>query len=108
MRLVIQPSSRTNKKFVAVFSEDNDKPKRIHFGAKGMRDYLLMNDPQSRFYEPNKATREKVKQRYIARHRNDKLNDPMSAGALSMFLLWNKPTLRESLADFTTRFRLVV
>jgi hypothetical protein len=30
----------------------------------------------------------------------------MSAGALSRWLLWNKPTLKESLEDFKNKFNL--
>jgi hypothetical protein len=32
--------------------------------------------------------------------------DPTSAGALSRWILWNKPTFKASLADYKRRFGL--
>jgi len=107
MRVEILPSTRQDKKFMAVFYEDSNKRRSVHFGAKGMRDFVLMNDKQSKFYEPDSTIREDTKRRYISRHRGDNLSDPLSAGALSRFILWNKPTLKDSIADFKRRFRLV-
>ena len=47
------------------------------------------------------------KQRYIARHsRRENWRDPTSAGALSRWVLWNKPSLRESISDYKRRFKL--
>jgi len=62
----------------------------------------------SEFYEPDKEIREKTKANYRRRHAKDNLNDPTSAGALSYFLLWNKPKLKESIRDYETRFNLKV
>lgn len=47
------------------------------------------------------------KARYLARHAaTERWNDPKSAGALSRFVLWNRPTLAASIADYKRRFRL--
>jgi len=44
------------------------------------------------------------RERYISRHKKDlKTKDPMKPGYLSMFILWNKPSLRASLADYKRR-----
>ena len=46
----------------------------------------------------------KLKMNYIKRHLKDlETNDYKRAGFLSMFLLWNKPTLKESIKDFNNR-----
>jgi hypothetical protein len=37
---------------------------------------------------------------------NGELNDYMSAGSLSRYILWNKKPLRESIADYKRRFNL--
>lgn len=48
------------------------------------------------------------RQRYLTRHRgmNEDWNDPTTAGALSRWILWNKPTFNASLADYKRRFKV--
>ena len=47
-----------------------------------------------------------LKKNYIKRHLKDlETNDYRRAGYLSMFLLWNKSTLRESVKDFNKRIK---
>jgi hypothetical protein len=47
-----------------------------------------------------------LKKNYIKRHLKDlETNDYKKPGFLSMFLLWNKPTLRESVKDFNKRIK---
>jgi hypothetical protein len=84
----VRPSPRQDKKFVAEFDDGT----KTHFGAKGMSDFTKNKD-------------EERKERYIARHKvNEDWTDPTKAGTLSRFLLWNKPTLEASIADFKKRF----
>ena len=46
----------------------------------------------------------KRKSRYIARHRKDlKTKNPVRAGYLSMFILWNKKSLNASIKDYRRR-----
>ena len=78
-----------NEKTVATFSDGTT----THFGDSRYEDYTMHRDEQR-------------KQRYIARHKHDKLDDPRSAGALSMYILWNKPTLTVSVQDFKRRFNV--
>jgi len=45
------------------------------------------------------------KKAYLSRHEKDlKTNDPRRAGYLSYYVLWNKPTVEESVRDFNRRF----
>jgi hypothetical protein len=68
--------------------------KKVHFGAKGSSTYIDHQD-------------EKKKDAYIARHRvNENFNNPMTAGSLARFILWNKTTLSASINDFKKRFNL--
>ncbi len=97
----LRKSKRENKKYVAYFENNT-----THFGDDSYRDFILMNDRNSKFYEPSKAEREKVRANYRGRHAKDNLNDPTSAGALSYYLLWNKPTLKASIRDFEKRFKI--
>jgi guanylate kinase len=92
----IEESPNKEKKLVAYFyDKDGKKIKTTHFGARGMSDFTQHKDP----------TRMK---RYLARHKGmgENWKDPTTAGALSRWILWGKPSLRESFNDFKKRFKL--
>ena len=93
----IKTSPKKDKKLVATFEIKDGKrssKKTVHFGAKNYSDYTIHKDPER-------------KQRYIQRHRkHEDWNDPTTAGALSLYVLWNKPTKKASIADFKRKFHL--
>ena len=92
--LSISPSSKADKKYMAKFQMDTGRTKTTHFGAAGYDDYI-------------KSKNEVKKAAYIARHKvNENFSDPTTAGALSRWVLWNKPTLSASIADYKSRFNL--
>ena len=92
--LSVKPSPTKTKKYVATFKLDNGKEKKVSFGAKGYTDYTLSKDDAR-------------KERYLNRHRaRENWNDPLTPGALSRWILWNKKTLKSSIADFKKRFKL--
>ena len=104
--LKIIPSTNKTKKYTAVFLVDGQE-RRISFGASGYRDYTLISDKTSKFYLPNKSDRDVVKASYIRRHeKRENWNDPMTAGSLSRFLLWERPTLKGAIKAFKKRFKL--
>jgi hypothetical protein len=81
------------KKYEAFFLV-NGKQKTQKFGAEGMSDYTIHKDIDRR-------------NRYISRHLKDlNTEDPMRAGYLSMFVLWNKPSFIASLKDYKTRLNI--
>jgi hypothetical protein len=89
----IKPSTRKTKKYDAFF-DINGKSKKVSFGAKGMNDYTITKD-------------ESAKEQYLIRHqKNEDWNDPFTAGALSRWILWNKPTLSAGISDYKKRFNL--
>ena len=91
-KVIIKKSTNPKKKYMAVFYENDKKIKTTHFGCAGMSDYTKHKDPAR-------------KQRYMNRHKSrENWSDPMSAGSLSRYILWNKPTLRASINDFKNRF----
>ena len=91
-KVIIKNSTLENKKKMAIFYEDGKKVKTTHFGAKGMSDYT-------------KHKNDERKQRYLDRHRKrENWDNPMTAGALSRWILWNKKTLRESINDYKQKF----
>lgn len=96
----IKPSTRKDKKYMAEFclckTKESccDKKTIVHFGSKGMSDFTIHKD-------------EKRKQMYLARHqKNENWEDFMTAGSLSRYILWNKPSLNESIKDYKLRFNL--
>lgn len=95
MKVEIKPSTNNNKKYMAIFFDDNNKRiKTTHFGAKGMSDFTIHKDKER-------------KERYLKRHqKRENWNDPKTAGALSKWILWNKPTLKGSIRDYKKRFNL--
>lgn len=98
--LKIEKSDNKNKKWQAVFEiEKNDKKKLkiVSFG------YNNPDDKQNDFTLHGDLER---RNRYIIRHTKDlKTNDPMRAGYLSMFILWNLPTLKSSVNDYNKRLK---
>lgn len=90
----ITKSNRDGKKMMAVFfNPSTGREKTTHFGSAGMSDFTKHKDPER-------------KQRYINRHKsNENWNNPSSAGALSRWILWNKPSLKASIADYRRKFK---
>ena len=91
--LNIRPSKTQGKKFDAVFVKPDGREIVQPFGQKGYSDFTKHKDVTRRT-------------RYLRRHRGmgENWNDPTSAGALSRWILWNKPTFKASLADYKRRF----
>lgn len=95
MKFKIVKSKVKGKKYTAIFECPKcNKTKTIHFGAQGMSDFTKHKDPER-------------KERYLKRHKkNEDWDNPMTAGALSRWILWNKDTYDESVKDFVERFNL--
>ena len=107
MKLIeIKPSTRKGKKLMAVF-EVNDKKITTHFGQKNARDYTLLNDKTSKFYLPKVKDRMAVKDAYLKRHmKRENWNAPMTAGALSKWILWTEPNLKSAIRNYKRKFKL--
>jgi len=91
----LKKSTNPEKKYMAIFyDEQRKKIKTTHFGSAGMSDYTKHKDDER-------------KNRYLTRHSaNETWNDYMTAGSLSRWILWNKPTLSASYNDYIKRFGL--
>jgi hypothetical protein len=82
-----------SKKYEITF-EKNGKTYTRKFGSAGMSDFTIHKDKERR-------------ERYISRHKKDlRTKDPMKPGYLSMYILWNKPSLKASLADYKRRLNV--
>lgn len=95
------PKSRTEKLKLISITKSPIKTKKLRanfsdgthtdFGAKGYSDYTIHKDPER-------------KKRYINRHRSrENWGNLKSAGALSLYILWNKPSLNASISDYKKR-----
>ena len=91
----LKKATTKGKKYTAVFyNENREKIATTSFGATGYDDYTKHKD-------------EDRKQAYLARHKNNEnWADYKSAGSLSRYLLWSKPSLSASYNDYIKRFGL--
>ena len=93
-KVVIKKSDKPGKKLMAIFTRDNGRTKKTHFGAAGMDDYTLTKDKEQRA-------------RYRNRHKKDNINNPESAGSLSWHILWGNSTSRsENIKTYKNKFNL--
>lgn len=68
--------------------------KQVNFGQKGYQDFTMHKDEQR-------------KKNYINRHMaNEDWNNWNTAGFWSRWLLWNKPTIQDSIKDIERKFLL--
>lgn len=93
MNVILTVSNRKNKKYrVSIESINLD----IHFGDNRYQDFTIHKNEQRKL-------------NYINRHRgNENWNNYYTAGFWSRWLLWNKPTLKESIIDIKNRFSINV
>ena len=92
--VIISRSTKKDKKLMAVFDFPDGRRKTTHFGGKGYSDYTIHKDPAR-------------KKRYDTRHaRREDWEDFTTAGALSKWILWNKPSLIDSFNHYKAMFSL--
>lgn len=90
MKLVELVKGKYPHKWTAIF----DDGKRVSFGHADYEDYTQHHDKERRML-------------YRIRHKKDlETGDSRRAGFLSYYILWNKPTIEESIADYKRRFHL--
>lgn len=89
----IKKANDGKHKLVAKFKK-GDKEINTKFGAVGYSDFTIHHDIER-------------KDRYLARHKkNENWNDPTTAGSLSKNILWNKSSIKASISDFKSKFKL--
>ena len=89
MLISIEEVNKKNKRFIATFKDGTT----TRFGQIDGDTFLDHNDNTKR-------------ENYVKRHIRDlRTKDPKRAGFLSMFILWNKSTLIESVNDYMERYK---
>lgn len=85
------------KKYKVVLTDKDGKTKTIHFGYRGAKDFT------------SGLRTEQERLNYLKRHKvNEDFNNLYTAGAWSANLLWNKKTLKQSIADMERRFNIKI
>ena len=88
--VILKKSTNDDKKYDAYV-----EGKKVSFGDRNYSDFTQHKD-------------EERKRNYISRHGsgNQNWNDLTTAGAWSRWLLWNKPTIRESIKSMEQKFNI--
>ena len=74
--------------------------KTTHFGARSYGDYTV-------YWKQSPKLARTKRQQYILRHRvRENWSDPTSAGSLSRYILWEKPTIQQAIRAFKSRFKI--
>lgn len=98
MKVIISLSDKPNKRYTAIFYDNDKKVRTTHFGYKDKEGY------GNTYIDHNK---DNIKDAWIKRHQvNGTFEDYMSASSLARYILWNKRTLTVSITDYKRRFNL--
>ena len=93
---MLNQSTKDEKKFmVSYLNQATNRIKTIHFGASKYLDYTEHND-------------EKRKNLYRLRHHKDKINDLTKSGCWAWWLLWSKPSLKDSIEEMEKHFGITI
>lgn len=87
--LTLYPSKAKGKRYT-IYVPRKGRGIKVDFGSSDHENYTIHKDPER-------------KRLYQVRHKNDHISDPYSAGFWSWWVLWNKPSLPESLKDAVAR-----
>jgi hypothetical protein len=89
---ILKKSKRDDKRLVIIMNENM----KHHFGLKGGKTFI-------------DGRTEKERQNYIARHKvRENWGNIHTSGFWAYHLLWNKPTLTESIKDVEKRFNVKI
>ena len=96
MNLYIYESARKDKRFLAIFVENDNIKFKINFGSKNGMTFVDHGDILKR-------------ENYLERHSalNEDWENPTTAGALSKWILWGQsPNINTNIELFKKRFKL--
>jgi hypothetical protein len=98
--LDVVPARDGVHKYKAVFLQDSGRKRTTAFGAVGYKDFI-------QYSKEDKDIAAEHKNLYLTRHRKtEHWDQPLTAGALSRWVLWNRPSLQESVEAFRKKFQL--
>jgi hypothetical protein len=85
----LYPSTVKGKRYT-IYIPKGDKQVKVDFGSSSHDNFTIHKDPER-------------KRLYRLRHKNDNINDPYSPGYWSWWVLWNKPSLMDSMEEAVVR-----
>ena len=91
---ILEKSSRPSKKYMITTPSE----KKIHFGASGYSDFTIHKNDARKY---NYINRHSVSEDWTKKGIN-------TAGFFSRWILWNKPSLEESIKDTERRFNIKI
>ena len=83
-------SNMKNKKYKVIIYKNEEKIKTIHFGDSRYNDFIEYSKINSQLANERKRL-------YLLRHKNDNYNDFLRASYWAKNILWNLPTLEQSI-----------
>ena len=97
--LSLTKSDKAGKKMMAKFKV-NGRERTVHFGSAPNKDYTIY------YATEGKEKADKMKAAYLARHSKTGENwkNPLSAGALSRWVLWSEPTVSAGIKQYKRVF----
>jgi tRNA U34 2-thiouridine synthase MnmA/TrmU len=90
----LYPSNISGKRYT-IYVPKGNRLIKIDFGSSEHENYTIHKDPER-------------KRLYRIRHKNDHINDPYSAGFWAYHVLWNKPSLQESMKDAVAMAKRII
>lgn len=92
IKLAIVKSTAKGKKWRAIFTDTKtDKQFSTNFGGEGYKDYTL-------------GATDAQREAYRKRHAKDNLDDPFSAGTLSMEVLWTVKDIKQAINAYAKKY----
>jgi len=96
----VSDSNNKNKKLKVVIYKDGIKVTTIHVGDNRYSDYI-------QYYRSSSSLADDRKEAYLKRHHKEDNTNPLTNAYWAKNLLWNKPTLEESISDIVNNSNLV-
>jgi hypothetical protein len=96
--LIYLQSGTGSKKYKVIIIKPNGQKKTVQFGAKGYSDFTIHKDKQR-------------KKNYESRHKSREnwgISGITTAGFWAKWLLWNKPSLQNSIQSTSRKFGITI
>ena len=99
MKVDIKKSTRSNKRYMAIFGDDSGNKSTTHFG------YADKNKTGDTFIDHNDDNKKKA---WIARHKvRGNFTDYKSASSLAKHILWEEKKVTDAIRKYKQKFNLL-
>ena len=99
VKLEIKNSQAKNKRFVAIFTDEKGKSKKVNFGLKNPKKGTYIDHSDKELRKNYRARHEATEKKFY--------KDPMRPATLSRFILWGESTLlKQNIQDYKNKYNL--